>query len=74
MAGGATVIPDVSRMDGSVSNFLGATALGILAFKGFTTITNSGSEVVNPHKNIGRAIIISIGICIVVYVLVGFTA
>lgn len=30
---------------GTVGNFLGATALGILAFKGFTTIANSGSEV-----------------------------
>ncbi|MBL4799423.1 MAG: APC family permease [Oleispira sp.] len=57
---------------GTLSNFLGATALGILAFKGFTTITNSGSEVVNPHKNIGRAIIISIALCVLVYVLVGF--
>ena len=57
---------------GGVSNFLGATALGILAFKGFTTITNSGSEVVNPHKNIGRAIVISIALCVLIYVLVGF--
>lgn len=45
---------------GSASNFLGATALGILAFKGFTTITNSGSEVIDPHRNVGRAIVISI--------------
>ena len=57
---------------GGLSNFLGATALGILAFKGFTTITNSGSEVVNPHKNIGRAIVISIALCVLIYVLVGF--
>ncbi|WP_223668798.1 APC family permease [Kangiella shandongensis] len=57
---------------GATSNFLGATALGILAFKGFTTITNSGSEVINPHKNIGRAIIISIASCVVIYTLVGF--
>ena len=45
---------------GTMANFLGATALGILAFKGFTTITNSGSEVIDPHKNVGRAITISI--------------
>ena len=32
---------------GTFGNFLGATALGILAFKGFTTITNSGSEAVS---------------------------
>lgn len=57
---------------GSASNFLGATALGILAFKGFTTITNSGSEVINPHRNVGRAIVISIAVCVVIYTLVGF--
>lgn len=57
---------------GSVSSFLGATALGILAFKGFTTITNSGSEVIEPRRNIGRAIVISIAACVVIYLLVGF--
>ena len=57
---------------GTVGNFLGATALGILAFKGFTTITNSGSEVEDPHRNIGRAIVISIALCVVIYSLVGF--
>jgi len=51
-------------------NFLGGVALSVLAFKGFTTITNSGGEIQNPHKNVGRAIIISIGICIVLYLLV----
>lgn len=57
---------------GAAGNFLGATALGILAFKGFTTITNSGSEVMDPHRNIGRAIVISIAACVVIYTLVGF--
>ena len=61
-----------SEVGGSVGNFLGATALGILAFKGFTTITNSGSEVKDPKKNIGKAIIISISACVVIYLLVGF--
>jgi amino acid transporter len=43
-----------------------------LAFKGFTTITNSGSELTDPHRNVGRAIMISIGLCVVIYTLVGF--
>ena len=47
-----------------------SVAFSILAFKGFTTITNSGGEIVDPHKNVGRTIMISIGICIVVYLLV----
>ena len=54
----------------SFSSFLGAIALGILAYKGFTTITNSGGEIKNPHKNVGRAIIISLAICMTTYVLV----
>lgn len=53
--------------------FIAATALGVLAFKGFTTITNSGSEVINPRLNISRAIIISIAFCIVIYALVGWS-
>tara|TARA_R100001163_G_scaffold53989_1_gene41303 strand:- start:803 stop:2167 length:1365 start_codon:yes stop_codon:yes gene_type:complete len=62
----------VSESDQEIafSGFLGAVALGILAFKGFTTITNSGSEIVNPHKNVGRAIVISLVICVLVYLLV----
>ncbi len=54
----------------SLSGFLGAVALGILAYKGFTTITNSGGEIKDPHKNVGRAIIISISLCVILYMLV----
>jgi len=60
------------KESGAIGNFLGATALGILAFKGFTTITNSGSEVIDPRRNVGRAIVISIAACVVIYTLVGF--
>ncbi len=48
--------------------FIAALALSILAYKGFTTITNQGADIVDPHKNIGRSIIFSIGICTIVYV------
>lgn len=44
-----------------------------MAFKGFTTITNSGSEVIDPKRNVGRAIVISIVACVVIYTLVGFS-
>jgi amino acid transporter len=56
--------------DTSVTGFVAAMALAILAYKGFTTITNSGSEIVDPHRNVGRAIVISIAICVVIYYLV----
>ena len=43
-------------------------ALSILAYKGFTTITNQGGDIKNPHKNLGRSIVYSILICTVIYV------
>ncbi len=52
------------------ASFIGAVALGVLGYKGFTTITNSGGELKNAEKNVGRAIILSISICVVLYVLV----
>jgi amino acid transporter len=58
--------------DTGATGFLASVALSILAFKGFTTITNSGAEVTNPHRNVGRAIVLSIAICAVVYLLVAF--
>ena len=53
-------------------SFLGAVALAVLAYKGFTTITNSGGEIVDPHRNVGRAIVIALAICLVLYLLVTF--
>jgi len=60
----------VAPADLEGGSFLGAVALAILAYKGFTTITNSGGEIVDPHRNVGRAIIIAIAICLVLYMLV----
>lgn len=70
---GISIEPDntVTKPDYTIG-FLASMALAILAYKGFTTITNSGSELIEPNKNVGRAIIISIGICIVIYMLVAF--
>jgi amino acid transporter len=45
-------------------------ALALLSFKGFTTITNSGAEIVKPHKNVGKAIIISIAILAALYLFI----
>lgn len=58
--------------DAGSGGFVASVALAILAFKGFTTITNSGAEITDPHRNVGRAIILSIAICVVVYLLVAF--
>ncbi len=61
---------ETATMETSPINFIGAVAVGVLAFKGFTTITNSGGEITNPNKNVGRAIIISLAICVAIYILV----
>ncbi|MFT4790487.1 MAG: amino acid transporter [Arcticibacterium sp.] len=57
----------------SATSYIGAIALSILAYKGFTTITNSGGEITSPHKNVGRSIIISLLICTIVYFLVAIS-
>ncbi|MEE2878845.1 APC family permease [Hyphomonas sp.] len=54
----------------SGGGFFAGVAIAILAYKGFTTITNSGDEVKQPEKNVGRAIMISLAICTVIYLLV----
>ncbi|MBX3308955.1 MAG: APC family permease [Cryobacterium sp.] len=54
-------------IDTSPVGFLAAVALAILAYKGFTTITNSGGDIVDPHRNTGRAIMIALAVCTVVY-------
>ncbi len=57
-------------VDASLPGFAAAVALAILAYKGFTTITNSGGDIINPHRNTGRAIVISLMICTIVYLAV----
>lgn len=61
-----------STRDAAPGGFVASIALGILAYKGFTTITNSGAELEDPHRNVGRAIVISIGICVVLYFLMAW--
>lgn len=68
--GAIDFLPEQGEHSVSALSFIAGVALAILAFKGFTTITNSGGEVSNPNKNVGRAIIISLGICLVVYIAV----
>jgi amino acid transporter len=51
-----------------------AMALTFIAFEGYEIIAQSGEEVINPMRNIPRAIFISIAIVVVIYVLVAFVA
>ncbi len=56
----------------TTTGFLAGVALAILAYKGFTTITNSGGEIENPTKNVGRSIMASLAICVVIYMFVAY--
>jgi amino acid transporter len=68
------VIPSSADLNNySAASYIGAIAFSILAYKGFTTITNSGGEITKPHKNVGRSIIISLLICTIVYFLVAIS-
>ncbi|HEM61505.1 MAG TPA: amino acid permease, partial [Chloroflexi bacterium] len=51
-----------------------AMGLTFIAFEGYEIIAQSGEEVVNPKRNIPRAIFVAIAIVVVIYVLVAFTA
>ncbi|MET3770034.1 amino acid transporter [Marisediminicola sp. UYEF4] len=53
-----------------VIGLLAGTTLCVLAYKGFTTITNQGDDIQDPKKNIARSIIISLLICTVLYLLI----
>ncbi len=51
-----------------------AMALTFIAFEGYEIIAQSGEEVMDPMRNIPRAIFISIAVVVVIYVLVAFVA
>ena len=74
VAAGASSIFDFASSNGGGSDrgllgFLAGTTLCILAYKGFTTITNQGGDIAEPKKNVGRSIMISIALCAVLYLL-----
>jgi len=70
LSGASLETDSASVTETPVAGFIAAMALAILSYKGFTTITNSGSEIVDPSRNVGRAIVISIVICVIIYFLV----
>lgn len=63
------VAPDVAP-DQGVLGFLAGATLCILAYKGFTTITNQGADIRDARQNIGRSIAISIAVCAALYLLI----
>ncbi|HEY9909405.1 MAG TPA: amino acid permease [Thermosynechococcaceae cyanobacterium] len=74
-AGNAAVtVPVVSGQTlGWVAIFQGA-ALAFYAFIGFEDIVNVAEEVKNPERNVPRAVLLSLGIAGVIYILVAWLA
>ncbi len=64
ISGGSGEAPEQGAL-----GFLAGTTLCILAYKGFTTITNQGGDIREPKKNIGRSIMISLALCTAIYLL-----
>ncbi|MCP4164392.1 MAG: amino acid permease [Chloroflexi bacterium] len=51
-----------------------AMGLTFIAFEGYEIIAQSGEEVIHPERNVPRAIFLSIGIAVPIYILVSVTA
>jgi amino acid transporter/nucleotide-binding universal stress UspA family protein len=57
-----------------VSGVLVAMGLTFIAFEGYEIIAQSGEEVINPRRNIPRAIFAAIMIVVIVYIAVAFVS
>ena len=69
-ATGAGFFSDGSDSGDGLLGVVAAVALCVLAYKGFTTITNQGDDLKDAKRNIARSIMISIAICAVLYLLI----
>jgi amino acid transporter len=76
-AGLLTLIPSnlTPKFDSAhVNGILHASAIFFLSYMGFGLITNAGENIVDASKNIPRAIYISVGIVLIIYVSVSAAA
>lgn len=72
VAGGAGVEP-APLPDATAYGVLQSAGLLFFAFAGYARIATMGEEVVDPARNIPRAIVLALGGAVVVYVAVGLT-
>ncbi|MGV8913378.1 MAG: APC family permease [Rhodoglobus sp.] len=69
-AGGDGFLAKSSGDSLNIVGVLAGTTLCVLAYKGFTTITNQGDDIRDPKRNIARSILISLAICTFLYLLI----
>src|SRR5690625_3961272 len=61
-------------MPNGLGSFLMGSALAVYSYVGYGIISEIGGTIENPKKNIPKAIFISLGLIVAVYVLVGLVA
>ena len=61
-----------SFLPNGVGGLLVAMGLTFIAFEGYEIIAQSGEEVKNPEKNIPRAVLLSLWVAVIVYIMVAF--
>ncbi|WP_048135116.1 amino acid permease [Methanolobus tindarius] len=61
-----------SFLPNGVGGLLVAMGLTFIAFEGYEIIAQSGEEVKNPEKNIPRAVLLSLWVAVLVYIMVAF--
>lgn len=67
-------IADPSPLPNGIGGVIAAMGLTFVAFEGYEIIAQSGEELINPERNLPRAIFYSIGIAVAIYLLVGFVS
>ncbi|MEV8339684.1 MULTISPECIES: APC family permease [unclassified Leucobacter] len=70
VASGSGLFAQSSGEAPDIVGLLAGTVLCVLAYKGFTTITNQGDDIQDAKKNIARSIVISLAVCTVLYMLI----
>ncbi|WP_342305869.1 amino acid permease [Methanolobus sp. ZRKC5] len=68
----AAFLADPSFLPNGFGGLLVAMGLTFIAFEGYEIIAQSGEEVKNPEKNIPRAILLSLWVAVIIYIMVAF--
>ncbi len=67
-------VADPAPFPNGIGGVIAAMGLTFVAFEGYEIIAQSGEELINPERNLPRAIFYSIGIAVAIYILVGFVS
>lgn len=70
----ANFVADPSPLPNGIGGVISAMGLTFVAFEGYEIIAQSGEELIDPERNLPRAIFYSVGIAVAIYILVGFVS